>query len=231
MTKVLLIDDDIDLAAMLIEYLAREGFDAVAVHDGQQGAAAALSGCYTIVVLDIMLPGISGIDALRRIRKESRIPVLMLTARGDNIDRVVGLDLGADDYMPKPCSPNELVARLRAILRRTTSQEASSDGEGIAALQIGPLTLWPGRRAAQWQGRPLALTGTEFSLLEALARQAGRLISKQDLSLRALGSPLTPFDRRIDVHISSIRQKLGERTDGRSWIQTVRGAGYQLLSD
>lgn len=228
MTKVLLVDDDRELTTMLCEYLAQEGFDARAVHDGEAGAAAALSGEYAIVVLDVMLPRLSGIETLRRIRQGSRIPVLMLTARGDNIDRIVGLDLGADDYVPKPCTPGELVARLRAILRRTAPMEAGGSADCLA---VGALSLWPGSRKAEWQGHPLDLTGTEFSLLEILARNAGHLISKADLSKRALGRPLTPFDRRIDVHISSIRQKLGQREDGGSWIQTVRGMGYQLVID
>lgn len=227
MVKVLLVDDDIELTAMLAEYLAHENFETHAVHNGEDGVSQALGGDYAIVVLDVMMPRLSGIEALRRIRQESRIPILMLTARGDNIDRIVGLDLGADDYVPKPCTPGELVARLRAILRRTEFHERTADG----SIQAGPLVLWPGSRAAEWKGAPLDLTGTEYSLLEVLARNVGHLISKQDLSKKALGHPLTPFDRRIDVHISSIRQKLGVRNDGRSWIQTVRGVGYQLVSE
>ena len=228
MVKVLLIDDDSELTAMLAEYLAQENFEARAVADGESGAAEALSGDYAIVVLDVMLPRLSGIETLRRIRQKSRIPVLMLTARGDNIDRIVGLDLGADDYVPKPCTPGELVARLRAILRRTDGHDAPGPASD---LQVGALILRSASRTAEWRGQPLDLTGTEFNLLEVLARNAGHLISKQDLSKRALGRPLTPFDRRIDVHISSIRQKLGSRDDGRSWIQTVRGLGYQLVDE
>lgn len=228
MPNVLLVDDDRELTALLIEYLAQEGFDAHAVHNGADGVAAALSGEHAIVVLDVMMPRLSGIEALRRIRQASRIPVLMLTARGDNIDRITGLDLGADDYVPKPCTPGELVARLRAILRRTQPQPATAV---TASVEAGPLVLSPGSRSVTLHGQPLDLTGTEFSLLEILARDAGRLISKQDLSQRALGHPLAPFDRRIDVHISSIRQKLGQRDDGHSWILTVRGVGYQLVVD
>jgi DNA-binding response OmpR family regulator len=228
MIPVLLVDDDVELTSMLAQYLKREGFDAHAVHDGESGVAAAASGRYRIAVLDVMMPGMSGMDVLRRIRTESRLPILMLTARGDNIDRIVGLDMGADDYIPKPCMPGELVARLRAVLRRT----APNDEPGAARrLTLGALELMPGSRTATWQGRPLELTGTEFSLLEVLARQAGQLISRQDISKRAFGRPLERFDRRIDVHISSIRQKLGLRPDGQSWIQSVRGMGYQLLTD
>ncbi|CAM3938529.1 Transcriptional regulatory protein CpxR [Pseudomonas reidholzensis] len=228
MIPVLLVDDDRELTEMLAQYLAREGFCATTVATGEEGEAQALSGAYQLVVLDVMMPGISGIEVLRRIRAKSQVPVLLLTARGDNIDRIAGLELGADDYVPKPSSPGELVARLRAILRRVQPQLIA---ESIApeAVSSGALTLWPGRRQAAWAGASLELTGSEFCLLEALARQAGQLVSKQDLSLNALGRPLTRYDRRIDVHISSIRQKLGPRLDGSSWIQSVRGMGYMLI--
>ncbi|MBK4997854.1 response regulator transcription factor [Pseudomonas sp. S31] len=228
MTPVLLVDDDRELTEMLALYLAREGFAATAVGTGEEGEMQALSGAYSLVVLDVMLPDISGIEVLRRIRARSLVPVLLLTARGDNIDRIAGLELGADDYVPKPSSPGELVARLRAILRRVQPQVVL---ESLVPERIssGQLTLWPGRRQAQWGTTGLELTGTEFSLLEALARNAGQLVSKQDLSLNALGRPLTRYDRRIDVHVSSIRQKLGPRADGSSWIQSVRGMGYMLI--
>lgn len=227
MTHVLLIDDDVELTAMLAEYLAQEGFTVSAVHTGEAGLDAAAKESCAIIVLDVMLPRMNGIEVLRRLRRDSRIPVLMLTARGDDIDRITGLDLGADDYVPKPFSPGELVARLRAILRRTRGDEKTEP----MMIQAGPLTLWPSRRTAEWQGRPLDLTGTEFNILEVLARHQGRLLGKNDLSVKALGRPLVAYDRRIDVHISSIRQKLGNRSDGRSWIQTVRGVGYLLVCD
>ncbi len=230
MSKVLIVDDDVDLTVMLSQFLIREGFQVHAVHDGETGVAQALGGDYSVVVMDIMMPRISGIEALRRIRGASNVPVLMLTARGDNIDRIVGLDMGADDYVPKPFNPGELVARIRAILRRVEGREAATS-RGARVLQAGGLTLWLGSRRAQWQGQPLELTGTEYTLLEVLARHAGQLISKQEISVQAFGQPLGPFDRRIDVHISSIRQKLGVRSDGQSWIQSVRGQGYQLLED
>ena len=226
MTRVLLVDDDVELAAMLREYLEREGFEVGVAHDGESGAREALSGHYAIAVLDVMMPRLNGVEALRRIRAESRLPVLMLTAKGDDIDRIIGLELGADDYVPKPCTPRELVARLRAILRRGAD---AVPGAAAAPITVGPLTLWPERRLAQWHERPLELTSTEYSLLEALARQAGRVVSKNALSEAALGRPLARFDRSIDVHISSIRHKLGARPDGDSWIQTVRGQGYQLV--
>ncbi|PTV53078.1 MULTISPECIES: response regulator transcription factor [Pseudomonas] len=231
MIPVLLVDDDRELTEMLSLYLAREGFQATAVDTGEEGETQALSGDFQVVVLDVMLPGISGIEVLRRVRARSQVPVLLLTARGDNIDRIAGLELGADDYVPKPSSPGELVARLRAILRRVQPhlKGETSAPEVPEQVRSGALKMWPGRREARWGAATLELTGSEFSLLEALARQAGQLVSKQDLSLNALGRPLTRYDRRIDVHVSSIRQKLGPRADGSSWIQSVRGMGYMLI--
>jgi DNA-binding response OmpR family regulator len=227
MTRVLLVDDDVALAGMLREYLQAEGFDATTAHDGEAGVEEALSGRYAIVVLDVMLPKLNGVEALRRIRAQSRVPVLMLTAKGDDVDRIVGLELGADDYVPKPCTPRELVARLRAILRRS---EAGAAGPG-GPVTTGPLSLWPERRHAEWEGRPIELTSTEFNLLEVLARNAGRVVTKAELSEQGLGRPLARFDRSIDVHVSSLRQKVGRLADGRSYIQTVRGLGYQLVRE
>jgi DNA-binding response OmpR family regulator len=226
MTKVLLIDDDIELTNLLGEYLTQEGFEVETTTDGRIGVAEAISSSMDLIVLDIMMPRMNGIEVLQRIRQASDVPVLMLTARGDDVDRITGLNLGADDYVSKPCSPGELAARIRAILRR--SVRAERDG-AVEEIKTGTLALFPSNRRAEWRGAPLELTGTEFSLLEVLARSAGQLVSKQQISLRAFGKPLTAFDRRIDVHISSIRQKLGARADGQPWIQAVRGRGYQLL--
>ncbi len=226
MPKVLLIDDDIELTNLLCEYLTEEGFSVTTTNDGRTGVAAATTASIDLIVLDIMMPRINGLDVLRKIRQVSDVPVLMLTARGDDIDRISGLNLGADDYVAKPCSPGELAARIRAILRRSGRSER--DGS-LEMLKTGALMLYPSNRRAEWHGSQLELTGTEFSLLEVLVRSAGQLVSKQDISLRAFGKPLTAFDRRIDVHISSIRQKLGTREDGQPWIQAVRGRGYQLL--
>lgn len=224
MAAVLLIDDDVELAGMLADYLRRDGFAVDLAHDGESGVQAALTGNFAIAVLDVMMPGISGIEALRRIRAGSRMPVLMLTARGDDMDRIVGLELGADDYVPKPCLPRELAARLRAILRRSAGAP-QDNGE----LAVGPLRLHAAQRRAEWRGRLLELTSTEFNLLEVLARNAGRIVGKDELSAQALGRPLARYDRSIDVHLSSIRQKLGPLDDGRSPIQTVFRQGYQMI--
>lgn len=229
MTQVLLADDDIELAGMLKDYLEQEGFAVTVVHDGEAGAAEALSGQYAIAVLDVMMPRLNGIEALRRIRTKSSMPVLMLTARGDDTDRIVGLELGADDYVPKPCTPRELTARLRAILRR--AQNIEPDNAPMAPLVVGPLILSSEQRRAEWSGTPLDLTSTEFNLLEVLARNAGRPVSKALLSEQGLGRPLARFDRSIDVHLSSIRHKLGSLPDGRSYIQTVYRQGYQFIRD
>lgn len=228
MNRVLLVDDDTELTEMLGDYLQVEGFSVESVYDGEAGVEAALSGRHDVVVLDIMLPRLSGVEALRQIRQQSSVPVLMLTAKGDDVDRIVGLELGADDYLPKPCNPRELVARLRAILRRVSGSETSGPDE---TLQVGLLTLHPGRRVASWAGERLELTSTEFNLLETLMRHAGQVVSKADLSQEALGRELERYDRGLDMHVSNLRRKLGTLADGRSPIQTVRGIGYQLLQD
>lgn len=226
METVLLVDDDVELTTLLKEYLEEEGFTVLATEDGRSAIGLVASHAVDIVVLDTMMPKMNGIELLQRIRRSSAVPVVMLTAKGDDVDRIAGLNLGADDYVPKPCSPGELVARLRAILRRAGRAAPAPD-----VLRAGELVMHPASRVAEWRGHQLELTGTEFSLLEVLARNVGQLVSKQDISKRAFGRALTPFDRRIDVHISSVRQKLGTREDGQSWIQSVRGQGYQLLQD
>jgi DNA-binding response OmpR family regulator len=225
--NVLLVDDDIELVELLRDYLERDGFAVAVAHDGASGAAAALSGDHDIVVLDVMMPGISGIQTLAKIRAASAVPVLMLTARGDDADRITGLELGADDYVAKPCTPRELAARLRAILKRAVAKSTAP----TQAVVVGSLSIWPAQRLAERAGVALNLTSTEFDLVEALARHAGRPVSKAELSQDVLGRPLTRFDRSIDVHMSSIRQKLGTLADGRSCIQTVIRKGYQLVSD
>jgi DNA-binding response OmpR family regulator len=226
--KVLLVDDDVELAGLLSDYLRSEGFDVEVAHDGTAGAAAALAGGCDLVVLDVMMPRKGGIEALTEIRRSTTLPVLMLTARGDDADRITGLELGADDYVQKPCTPRELAARIRAILRRASA--ASAAGAGVhESIVVGSLTIWPGQRRAEQDGKPLDLTSTEFNLLEMLARHAGSVVSKLELSRAALGRPLNSFDRSIDVHMSRIRSKLGQMADGRSRIQTVIRQGYQLI--
>jgi len=227
-TNILIIDDDVELAGLFKEYLEQDGFTVEVAHQGEAGLRLALSGDYRLVILDIMLPDTKGTEVLIRIRMESRIPVLMFTARGDDIDRIIGLESGADDYVPKPCTPRELAARIRAILRRTQAVADVVDNGPIVA---GPLTVWSEKRKASWFDLDMELTSTEFNLLEALAVNFGRIVSKNELSEKALGRPLARFDRSIDVHMSSIRQKLGCQNDGRSYIQTVRGQGYQLVKE
>ncbi|UGQ48435.1 response regulator transcription factor [Massilia endophytica] len=229
MSKVLLIDDDVELVAMFQEYLEQEGFEVMAAHDGLAGATAALSGQYAIAVLDVMMPRMNGLETLRRIRAASNMPILMLTARGDDTDRIVGLELGADDYVTKPCTPRELTARIRAILRRT--QAPAGESNGPAQLAVGQLVMWPEQRRVTWAGEKVELTSTEFNLLEVLARNAGKPVSKNTLSDQGLGRPMARFDRNIDVHLSSLRQKLGTVADGRSCIQTVYRLGYQLIKE
>jgi DNA-binding response OmpR family regulator len=219
---ILLADDDIELSGMLKQYLSRDGFAVRAVHDGEVAAREALASAYDIVILDVMMPRVDGIEALRRIRAVSSVPVIMLTARGDDIDRIVGLELGADDYVTKPCTPRELAARLRAILRRT--QAVSSSGP----LGAGELRMYPERRQVEWRGKSLALTSAEFNVLEVLLRNAGRVVTKKEIYEQALGRQIGRFDRSADVHVSSIRQKLG---DASAMIKTVRGIGYHLIKD
>ena len=225
--KVLLVDDDVELVEMIRDYLSQEGFDVTAIHDGEAGVREALSGHYAIAVVDVMMPGMNGIEVLRHVRGESAIPILMLTARGDDTDRIVGLELGADDYVPKPCTARELTARIRAILKRV-----GAAGNAVSRQnKVGALSVWPEKRKVEWDGLPVDLTSTEFSLLEVLVRNAGQIVSKNELSEQALGRPLMRFDRSIDVHMSSIRQKLGALADGRSCIQTVIRKGYMLVKE
>jgi two-component system OmpR family response regulator/two-component system response regulator CpxR len=226
LSRILLIDDDVELLDLLANYLTGEGFDVTSLADPVAGVAAARSGEHQLVVLDVMMPRLNGFEALRRIRSASRVPVLMLTARGDDTDRIVGLELGADDYVPKPCTPRELTARVRAILRRT---EPVDDEATPAVIEAGPLKVFPRQRRAELSGTALELTSTEFNLLEVLARHSGRPVGKGELSQHALGRPLARFDRSIDVHVSNLRRKLGTRPDGRSWIETVLRQGYQWI--
>jgi len=226
-TRILVIDDDVELCELLTEYLQPEGFDVEAVNDSRQGIDRALSGDHSLVVLDVMLPKVSGFEVLRCIRASSRVPVLMLTARGEEIDRIVGLEMGADDYLPKPFNPRELVARLRAIHRRTdgAASEAGSPAEA-EVLAVGDLVLEVMTRTVRRSGKHLVVTAAEFSLLRELLQRAGQVVSREELAERVLGRKLAVFDRSIDVHVSSLRKKLGLGRDGFERIKTIRSVGY-----
>lgn len=229
MQTVLLIDDDLELLEMLKEYIEQENYEVRTAHDGATGLEVLMHKPFDIVVLDVMMPKLNGIETLKAIRQFSNVPVIMLTAKGDDTDRIIGLELGADDYVPKPSSPREIIARIRAILRRVKSPEMTLVLNG--KIEIGDLSIYPTQRLVEWGGKPVILTSTEYSLLEVLAKNAGQVVSKQELSLQALGRPLARFDRSIDVHLSSIRPKLGLLPDGRHCIQTVFRSGYQLLKN
>ncbi|RMF94958.1 MAG: DNA-binding response regulator [Gammaproteobacteria bacterium] len=224
-TQLLLVDDDRELCEMLVAYLRPEGYAPSVAPDGPAALAQLPALQPDIVVLDIGLPGMDGFEVLREIRRQSAVPVIMLTARGDETDRIVGLEIGADDYLPKPFNPRELLARLRAVLRRSGAGGMRPE----ARLQVAELVLDPGARCVTLADRPLTLTATEFAVLEALARRAGRVVSKADLSRSALGRPLQPLDRSLDTHISNLRRKLGPLPDGQPRIRTLRGRGYQLV--
>ena len=224
--KILLVDDDVELGNLLCEYLTAEGFATSRVLTGKEGVEGAMSGSYTAMILDVMLPDMSGIDVLRKVRKGSRLPIIMLTAKGDNIDRVIGLEMGADDYMPKPCYPRELVARLRAVLRRYDERPEKIDNEGVAA--YGELVLNPATRTSEWSGESFDLTASEFNLLELLLRSSERVVSKDELSEKCLGRQREAYDRSVDVHISNIRQKLTSLKGNTMTIETVRSVGYRI---
>lgn len=230
MNKLLLIDDDKELTQLINEYLSAEGFEVDMVHDGQQAAEITNFDQYAAIVLDVMLPVRSGFEVLKLLRQKSQTPVLMLTAKGDTIDRVIGLELGADDYLPKPCDPRELVARIRAVLRRAIP--TNNHHPAVERISAEKLTLHLGSRSVTWEETDVPLTGTEFSVLELLVRRAGQVISKDDMTEQALNRKLTPYDRSIDVHVSNIRKKLTHAGANKELIINVRGAGYMLtLSD
>jgi two-component system, OmpR family, response regulator CpxR len=225
MDHVLVVDDDVELCALVQEYLRAEGFSLKAVHDGEQGLQQALTNEYALVVLDVMLPGINGFEVLRRIRSVSKIPVLLLTARGEDVDRIVGLEIGADDYLPKPFNPRELVARIRAILRRTQPVAADVVPE---VLTVGDVELDPATRSVLRAGQPVDLTSVEFNLLEVLLREAGRVVTRERLVNAVLSRKFMPFDRSIDMHVSKVRRKLGDSEEDGDHIKTIRGVGYMF---
>jgi DNA-binding response OmpR family regulator len=226
MTPVLIIDDDVELTKLLEEYLQGEQFDLSAAHDGPAGLEKALNNSYSVIVLDVMLPGMSGLDVLKQLRQKSAVPVLMLTARGSELDRILGLELGADDYLAKPFNPRELVARLRAILRRTTSSAPSATAQPV---HVADLELHPESRSVTCGGKPVTLTGAEFDLLYTFMRSPGKIISREDLTQAALGRPMSPMDRSIDVHVSNLRRKLGTYDSNHERIKAIRGSGYVYL--
>jgi DNA-binding response OmpR family regulator len=226
-SHILLADDDAELTEMLTQYLATEGFDVASAPDGERTLALARSGKFDLMVLDVMMPRKNGFDVLRELRADSLMPVLMLTARDEDVDSIVGLELGADDYLPKPCNPRVLVARIRAILRRAGSNQDAAESEALQTLTLGDLEMHTGTRRVLCGGSPLAMTSTEYSVLEVLLRAAGHVVSKADLSERALGRKLTRYDRSLDMHVSSLRKKLGPLPGGEERIKTVRGVGYQ----
>ncbi|HGJ5882295.1 envelope stress response regulator transcription factor CpxR [Arsenophonus sp.] len=229
MHKILLVDDDRELTSLLKELLEMESFSVIIAYDGEQ-ALTLLDSTIDLLLLDIMMPKKNGIDTLKEIRRQYQIPVIMLTARGSDLDRVLGLELGADDYLPKPFNDRELVARIRALLRRSNWSEQSQDNLNSSICQVDGLQLNPGRQEASFNGKVLDLTGTEFTLLYLLAQHLGQVVSREHLSQEVLGKRLTPFDRAIDMHISNLRRKLPERTDGLPWFKTLRGRGYLMVS-
>jgi two-component system response regulator CpxR len=222
MERILVIDDDVELCTLVAEYLQAEGFAVEAAHDGENGLQRAAEGDYLLVVLDVMLPGINGFEVLRRLRATSRLPVLLLTARGEDVDRIVGLEIGADDYLPKPFNPRELVARIRAVLRRTQGDKSSAAPEIV---RVGEIELDPATRSVRRDGQPVDLTSVEFNLLEVLLREAGRVVPRERLVNAVLSRKFSPFDRSIDMHVSKVRKKLGD-TDNDEHIKTIRGVGY-----
>ena len=223
MRQILLLDDDVELCELLREYLASENFAVEFAHDGAGGLVRALEEYFDMMLLDVMLPGRNGFEVLRELRGRSTMPVLMLTARGDDVDRIVGLEMGADDYLPKPFNPRELVARIRAVLRRHGDR-----GESMTRLVAGDVVLDPSSRTVRCDKKEVDLTGVEFKLLEALMRSPGRVVPRDRLARAALDRPLEPFDRSLDVHVSNLRRKLGPFADGSPRIRTLRGEGYLL---
>ncbi|HEX8456720.1 MAG TPA: response regulator transcription factor [Pyrinomonadaceae bacterium] len=228
MERILVIDDDVGLCELVAEYLAPEGYEVEAVHEGEAGVARALSGRHALVVLDVMLPGINGFEVLRRIRAASRLPVVMLTARGDELDRIVGLEIGADDYLPKPFNPRELLARISAVLRRARPSVGTEERRAQEApLTVGDVEMETGTRVVRRAGETMELTVVEYDLLEKLLRAAGRIVTREELVRDVLHRNLSPFDRSIDMHVSNLRKKLGHQVGaGVERIKTVRGVGY-----
>jgi len=226
-TNILLVEDDQELNELLTEFLQLEDFNVTSTFDGAEGLEQALKGDFDAIVLDIMLPKMNGLEVLKQLRNSKKTPVLMLTARGEEVDRIVGFEMGADDYLPKPCNPRELIARIKAILRRVdmdTEDTKKTAKNGV--LKLEDVEVNPATRAATLNDEVLELTSTEFNLLESLLTHAGSVLSKEDLTETALGRKLTMYDRSVDMHLSNLRRKLGPFSDGEPRIKTVRGVGY-----
>ena len=236
MSKILLVDDDIELTDLLAEVLRLTGFEVEVANNGQE-ALDKLNESHQLVLLDIMMPVLNGIETLKKIRQTSNVPVMMLTARGEEIDRVLGLELGADDYLPKPFNDRELVARIKAILRRATPAEKENTQNSTAlsseenTLEFCGLVLHSGLQQASYKGQDLGLTGSEFALLHKLVLRPRQIVSREELSMNVLGKHLSPFDRSIDMHMSNLRKKLPERDNGLPWLKTLRGRGYLLVCE
>ena len=234
MSKILLVDDDIELTDLLAEVLRLTGFEVEVANNGQE-ALDKLNSSHQLVLLDVMMPVLNGIETLKKIRQTSNVPVMMLTARGEEIDRVLGLELGADDYLPKPFNDRELVARIKAILRRVSPSESSQNSTALPSeentLEFCGLVLHSGLQQASYKGQDLSLTGSEFALLHKLVLRPGQIVSREELSMNVLGKHLSPFDRSIDMHMSNLRKKLPERDNGLPWLKTLRGRGYLLVCE
>jgi len=228
MRKILVVDDDVELCELVAEYLEPDGYRIEAVHEGQEGVRRALSGEHALVVLDYMLPGLNGFEALRQIRAQSGIPVVMLTARGDDTNRIIGLQIGADDYLPKPFNPLELVARINAVLRRA---QLTSESKRAPLISIGDIEMDDRTRTVRRDGQPIELTAVEYTLLEKLLNAPGRVLTREELVKDVLHRELSPFHRSIDTPVSNLRKKLGHEVHGVERIKTVRGIGYIYAGD
>jgi two-component system response regulator CpxR len=228
MQQILVIDDDVELCELVAEYLAPEGYKVECVHEGPAGVVRALSGEHALAVLDYMLPGLNGFEVLRQIRLTSHLPIVMLTARGEDTNRIIGLQIGADDYLPKPFNPLELVARINAVLRRT--QAAPDQKPAVEVMVIGDVEMDNRTRTVRRSGEAIELTAVEYALLEKLLHAPGRILEREELVKDVLHRELSPFDRSIDTHVSNLRKKLGHTVNGRERIKTVRSVGYIYAS-
>src|SRR5271163_3296300 len=223
--RILIVDDDVELCELVGQYLKSQGFQIEAVHDGSLGLERSLSGTYSLIILDVMLPGIRGFEVLRRIRAKSAVPIIMLTAHGDDVDRIVGLEIGADDYLPKPFNPRELAARIHAVLRRT-SGNAPGESQNPTSIILDDIRLDTRARVARHKTRDVELTAAEFELLTLFFKAPGQVFPREELVKTALGREPEPSDRSLDVHISNLRKKLGPFDDGTERIRAIRNVGY-----